>query len=845
MKRSVATIAAAALVLVGLVSVAPAAAGAEDLTPIRTIIDNSGLGSPSGVARDSDGNLYVANNNFSSVTVYASGASGDAAPIRTIAGPATGLQGPLALALDSTGNLYVANAAKDSDVNTVTVYGPGANGNVAPVRSISGSDTGLAQPSGLAVDASGDLFVTNADAGPNPGDGSVTVYASGVSGNVAPIRSIKGNLTQLSEPRGLAFDSHGDLYVTSRDSVLSFAHSADGNVPPAGSISGLNTQLSGPFGLTFDPADRLFVSSLNADRLTVYTPGASGDVAPVRTLSGSDTGLSNPWGLALDGSGNLIVASFGGDSVETFGPLQDGNVAPTRKIVGVTGLSAPGAVARDSAGNVFVANRNTSSVTVYGPATTGAVTPIRRIAGANTRLDKPFGLALDSAGRVYVANGGDRSVTVYANGADGNAAPVRRIAGTNTNFNEPSGVAIDPSTGDLFVGDFKGAAVRVFAPDADGDVAPIRNIEGVNTGLTSPAGLAFDSARKLYVANVQSMGVSVFEPDATGDVAPIRTIQGVSTGLLGPAGLAFDPSGNLYVGNFMESSLVAFAPGAGGNVAPTRTITGSSTRLATPIGLTFDSVGVLYVANSSGNSVTEYSTSFPPSPSLSPSPSPSLSRTAQTITFPTPADTRVDKGPVRLTATASSGLPVSYALGRRAVGARASAACALGGGTVTLVAKGACTITASQSGDTNYAPAEEVQRTFTVTKAPLPIAVTLKHQAKKIPGHGKTRLFKRVKVDKRHATTKVKVSLKKGKWNPSAKVRVKGARLKKSKHDTVYKGKITKKKVGPLTVKSLRSRRGKLVISARLYSSPKPRWSNSYASSRWVHKWKAKGVPKS
>lgn len=63
-----------------------------------------------------------------SVTVFASGAMGDVAPVRTIAGPRTGLRFPSAVAVDARGQRYVANRA----ANSVTVYSSNARGNAAP-----------------------------------------------------------------------------------------------------------------------------------------------------------------------------------------------------------------------------------------------------------------------------------------------------------------------------------------------------------------------------------------------------------------------------------------------------------------------------------------------------------------------------------------------------------------------------------------------------------------------------------------------------------------------------------------------------------------------------------------
>src|SRR5207237_553765 len=97
-----------------------------------------GLGRPGGGSPDTAGNVYVSNTY--TVTVYAPGASGNVAPIRTIESSSE-VGG---IALDTPGNLYVASR------DVITVYAT-ANGNATPIRTISGSNTGLGCPAGLRL----------------------------------------------------------------------------------------------------------------------------------------------------------------------------------------------------------------------------------------------------------------------------------------------------------------------------------------------------------------------------------------------------------------------------------------------------------------------------------------------------------------------------------------------------------------------------------------------------------------------------------------------------------------------------------------------------------------------
>jgi hypothetical protein len=87
----------------------------------------------------------------------------------------------------------------------------------------------------------------------------------------------------------------------------------------------------------------------------------------------------------------------------------------------------------------------------------------------------------------------------------------------------------------------------------------------------------------------------------------------------------------------------------------------------------------------------------------------------QAITFASPGGKTYGDAPFSVSATASSGLGVSFA---------ASGNCAIAGGAVTLSGAGSCTVTASQRGDPNYNPAADVSQTFAIAKASPTVLVT-------------------------------------------------------------------------------------------------------------------------
>ena len=279
--------------------------------------------------------LYVANLNSSTITVYEGDATGNVSPVRTISGANTGLSSPVALVRDPAGPLYVTNYRAPQ---SVTVYGAGATGNVLPVRTIIGSNTGINGPYALGRDATGQLYVGNVQAQ------SITVFAADANGNASPVRTITGANTGIVGPIGFAFDGAGQLYVTNGDAntIQVYAANADGNASPVRTIAGPNTGLNQPGGISIDATGQIYVTNAKGNSITVYAANATGDATPVRTISGGSTGLSWPVGLTRDAAGKIYVVNYIGQRITVYAPDATGNATPLRTISGVsTGLNGP------------------------------------------------------------------------------------------------------------------------------------------------------------------------------------------------------------------------------------------------------------------------------------------------------------------------------------------------------------------------------------------------------------------------------------------------------------------------------------------------------------------------
>jgi hypothetical protein len=294
---------------------------------------------------------------------------------------------------------YVLSATIFLDNNTgagfVDEYNPAASGNVAPQAILSGGNTGINQPGGLAFDPSGNLYIANINGN------SITVYARGAAGgNATPTATIAGSNTGLSGPYAV-FATSTKIYVSDETlpgSVRVFPIGSNGNVTPTQVITGSNTSLGNfNFGVAADSSGKIYVAEPFSNLILIFAANANGNARPIGTISGSNTGLSSPQGITIDSADNLYA---GGATVNVYAPGATGNVAPIQLISGSnTGLNGVQFVAVDSNKNIYASNYGSAcgsgcSITVYAAGATGNVAPIVTIAGSNTNITNPYGIAI-------------------------------------------------------------------------------------------------------------------------------------------------------------------------------------------------------------------------------------------------------------------------------------------------------------------------------------------------------------------------------------------------------------------------------------------------------------------
>jgi hypothetical protein len=636
------------------------------------------LSGPRGIAYWA-GNLYVTNQGPDTITVYPANGDGRPNPIFTIGGENTQLINPTAIALDSTGDIYVANEGTPDDPGSITIYRSGSNGDVAPIARIAGTKTGLISPDGVAVDSDGYIYVSN-DSNEAKVPDSITVYSSGSTGNSIPVRVISGPATKLASPGGIAVDSSGNIFVTSLNlaerswgavAILVYARGRTANVAPMTSIDGdcariavtgaialgngnvyvTNPNVPGPqsvvvysqrnLGTEADPIIVRPILGFLEYAARTHTgfwdnPYASRTMAmpelqclmPISNIVGDKTRINGAAGITVDPAGNIYVTNSDSDSVGVFQPGADGNVTPSLTIESPNGVEDSNAVAIDSEGKIYVANGGgeiegrevpTNTLTIYPAGSYANVKPIATLGGGSagddlSGISMPGAIAVDAHGRIFVANqtaGYDLqgNITVYPAGSDGDVRPIATIGGTrtgdNTGLRDPVGLGFD-SSGNVYVLNSSGGpdtngSITVYPPTANGNVAPqaiiANGVKDKQTKFESPAGMALDVAGNIYVTNdgsanggSDSDSITIYAAGKFGDVAPIKIISGPHTGLNLPHGIGIDSDGKIYVANDGSDnkgvdSVTVYAPGSSGDAKPIAVIRGSLTGLGKPGGL--------------------------------------------------------------------------------------------------------------------------------------------------------------------------------------------------------------------------------------------------------------------
>src|SRR5438874_2051652 len=531
-----------------------------------------------GVAADSAGNVYVTDFSNTIRKITPAGVVTTLAGTPGVYGSADGTGSaaqfwqPWGIALDSAGNLYVADQG-NSTIRKITPAGVVTT--IAGAAGVFGSADGSRSaarfnaPGGIAVDSSGNLYV--ADTGNQTirkitSAGVVTTLAgtAGIAGSNdgtgGAARFYMSYALPVAGPTLYVADTFNSTIrkVTSTGVVTTFA----GTAGAVGSADGTSAQFHDPYGIAADKAGNVYVADTSNSTIRKIT-----SAGVVTTLAGAAGVLGNvdgpgsaaqfyyPFAVAVDSGGNVYVADTYNYTVRKITPA--GVVTTLAGLAGYDGSTdGTGSAARfgylngiaaDSAGNVYVTDLSYSTIRKITPA--GVVTTLAGTPGiygsadgtaSAAQFDYPRGIAIDSTKNLYVSDQYNQTIRKIT--PTGVVTTLGGVTGSygigdgtrpSARFMNPAGIAV-ANSGVLYVADSYNHEIR------SGVLADLK-ITCTDNKTTVAAG-----SLNTYTITITSTGLENVNGAVVTDTFPaqVQNVSYTATGKTGATGFSAG-SGNI------------------------------------------------------------------------------------------------------------------------------------------------------------------------------------------------------------------------------------------------------------------------------------------------------------
>jgi hypothetical protein len=582
---------------------------------------NAKLNIPYGVTVDGYGNLYIAdthNNRIREVGIngiIATVAGNEGGGYFGDGGKATSasLNSPTGVAVDGFGNLFIA----DQDNNRIREVGTNGIITTWVGDGIAGSfGDELYYPRGVAVDGYGNLYI--ADTFNNrirkAGNGIITTIAGG--GNNYPGDGGAATNARLDWPSGVAVDGYGNLYIADyynnrirevgTNGIITTVAGNGGSGSSGDGGAATNAELREPAGVAVDGCGNLLIADYQNNRVREVGAGCI-----ITTVAGNGTNgysgdgglaanaeINGPWGVTVDGYGNLFIADSGNQRI--------------RKVtyMGTNHLVFQGVAAGNSGSYDVVVT------SPYGSVTSSVVTLSAGVSPAIT--SQPTNLVLTVGGTatfsVAVSGSAPLNCQWQFDGTNLAGATNSILAISNAQF-------ANAGTYELLVTNLYG--------ETNSQSAVLGAPPSVATQPTNQAvGVGTNAAFSVSVSGTGPFAYQ-WQFDGTNLPNIITTVAGNGTGgysgdggvatnaeLDNPYGVTMDGYGNLFIADTLNNrirevgtnGIITTVAGNGSRGYSGDGGVATNAQLNNPYGVTMDGYGNLFIADQDNNRVREVGT---------------------------------------------------------------------------------------------------------------------------------------------------------------------------------------------------------------------------------------------
>lgn len=503
---------------------------------------------------DNSGNIYAAGYTINSgsrrdfLTVKMNSA-GDTLWTKTYNGTDNNDDEISALAIDLSGNVYVTGTAKgstsDDDYVSIKYNSSGVQQWIATYNHTTNQED---QANSIAVDASGNVFV----AGQSDGDATAAVdedYATvkyNSSGIQQWVMRYDNNAATDRAVKVLAGIS-GNIYVTGRsdngtdDDFITIKYSTSGTVVWMSTFdNGDNDKAD---AMTIDAAENIYVTGRSNDGtyddiLTIkYNSSGAEQWVGGVLFDGTGQNDDRPYAITVDGSGNVYVTG-------------------KCDIDNTTGVN----------NNIITIKYNASGTEQW----------TANYAGAGNGNDAPTGIVVDGSGKVIVCGQYDDDISPsFANNnsvticytSSGSQSWAKTYAGTSNLSDGAEAIAVDLS-GNIFVaGNSDNTNTQkdglVIAYTTSGTETFVKNYNGKGDNSDNVSKIVLDAADNSYIAGytyAQDAEKDIFvrKIDPFGTVLWTYTYNGSDKGMDEALDIKVDASGNVYFTGYSKETTTGY-----------------------------------------------------------------------------------------------------------------------------------------------------------------------------------------------------------------------------------------------------------------------------------------------